>query len=71
MTYSNITEVGYKAQQLNALINLKTAEKSLQFGVKKCKTMLISKSGKSDLFSDLMVDKWETHCQENPESGKL
>jgi hypothetical protein len=32
-----ITEVGYKAQQLNAFINLKTSEKSLQFGVKKCK----------------------------------
>ena len=27
-----ITEVEYKAQELNAFINLKTAEKSLQFG---------------------------------------
>ena len=30
-----ITEAGYKAQQLNTFINQKTAEKSLQFGIKK------------------------------------
>ena len=31
-----ITEAGFRAQQLNSVINIKTAEKSLQFGVKKC-----------------------------------
>ena len=41
-----ITEAGFKAQELNAYINIKTAEKRLQFGVKKCKSMLIGK--KSD-----------------------
>ena len=66
-----ITEVGYKSQQLNALINLKTAEKSLQFGVKKCKSMLICRDGKSDLFTDLMVDKWDKEYEENPETGEL
>ena len=35
------TDVGYKAQQMNTIINLKSAEKRLQFGVQKCKTMLI------------------------------
>ena len=39
-----VTEVGYKAQMMNAFFNVKTAEKSLQFGVKKCKTMLIGKN---------------------------
>jgi hypothetical protein len=37
-----ITQAGYKAQQLNTFINQKTAEKTLQFGIKKCKSMLIS-----------------------------
>ena len=39
-----ISEVGFKAKQMNALINVKTAEKQLQFGVKKCKTMLVGKN---------------------------
>ena len=38
-----ITGVGHKAQQLNNLINLKTAGKSLQFGVNKCIAMIVSK----------------------------
>ena len=36
-----ITEAGYKAQQLNTFINVKTEEKMLQFGPKKCKSMLV------------------------------
>ena len=36
-----ITEAGFKAQQFNAFINVKTAEKTLQFGPK---SMLIGKS---------------------------
>ena len=38
-----ITEAGFKAQQLNAYINVKTAEKMLQFGHSKCKSMLVGK----------------------------
>ena len=66
-----VTEVGYKAQQLNAMINLKTAEKTLQFGVSKCKAMLISKDSESVLNSDLMVDNWEVNYQDNPKTGEL
>ena len=36
-----ITEAGYKALQLNAVMNVKTAEKTLQFGVLKCKSMIV------------------------------
>ena len=32
-----ITESGHRASELNALINVKTAEKTLQFGPLKCK----------------------------------
>ena len=38
-----VTEAGYKAQQMNTFINVKTAEKSLQFGASKCKSLLIGK----------------------------
>ena len=56
---------------LNAMINLKTAEKTLQFGVTKCKSMLICKQSESALFSDLMVDSWEVEYKDNPETGSL
>ena len=52
-----VTEAGIKAQEMNAFINIKTAEKGLQFGVKKCSTMLIGKNVENLLNSDLYVDK--------------
>ena len=36
-----VTEAGYKAQQMNSYLNVKTADKYLQFGPDKCKSMLI------------------------------
>ena len=62
-----VTEVGFKAAQLNTFINLKTSEKYLQFGVKKCRSMLICKDGDSDVYNNLMVmvDSWETFYEEN------
>ena len=57
-----VTEAGFRAQQMNALINTKAAEKGLQFGVKKCKSMLIGKDLENTLYSELTVDKWKvTH----------
>ena len=53
-----VSEAGYKAQQLNAVINTKTAEKGLQFGVTKCKSMLIGKNVENYRKSKLSVDKW-------------
>ena len=64
-----ITEVGHKAQQLNSLINLKTAEKSLQFGVNKCKAMIVGKSNHNYLHSKIMVDKWEVNYTDNLNNG--
>ena len=45
-----ITDAGYKAQQMNAVLNVKTAEKRLQFGAAKCKSMLVSKKPETVLF---------------------
>ena len=39
-----ITEAGYRAQQMNIFMNVKTAEKGLQFGATKCKSMLVGKN---------------------------
>ena len=60
-----VTEVGYQAQMMNSFINIKTAEKGLQFGVKKCTTMLVGKSKENLLNSKLYVDKWEVEHRSN------
>ena len=38
-----VTTAGFKASQLNKVINLNTAEQAPQFGISKCKSMLIGK----------------------------
>jgi hypothetical protein len=53
-----VTEAGFKAQHLNAVLNVKTAEKTLQVGVKKCKSMLIGKNKENAICNPLTVDKW-------------
>ena len=54
-----VTEPGFKAQQMNAVINAKPAEKRLQFGVAKCKTMLVGKHHEDVVNTDLLVDNWK------------
>jgi hypothetical protein len=53
-----VTTAGYKAQQMNSVISAKTAEKRLQFGVSKCKSMLISKAGNEVIKNPILVDEW-------------
>ena len=53
-----ISEVGFKAQQMNAIINVKTAEKGLRFGPLKCKTMVIGGDTRCGLGNDFTVDNW-------------
>ena len=65
-----VSEAGYKAQQLNAIINTKTAEKGLQFGVQKCKSMLIGKTSENIYKNILSVDKWDNSRKEDLETGK-
>ena len=61
-----ITEAGYKAQMFNALFNIKTAEKFLQFGVKKCKYMLVGHSIENFHKTPVLVDKWSVEHIEDP-----
>ena len=58
-----ITPADHRAQQLNSILKVKTAEKRLQFGVKKCKTMLVEKRTRHegavvDRCATLSVDEW-------------
>ena len=66
-----ITEAGYEAKKMNMFINVKTAEKTLQFGPSKCKSMLVGKPSKFVLNSDLHVDSWKVNYQDNFETGDL
>ena len=66
-----ITAADYKAHQLNTILKVKTAEKRLQFGVSKCKTMLVSKNTKAELSNGtLTVDNWCVKYKHNDETGE-
>ena len=59
-----VSEVGYKAQQINSYINVKTADKYLHFGPDKCKSMLVGSMKQKQDFQkpNLDVDTWQvTH----------
>ena len=64
-----VSEAGYKAQQLNAIINVKTAEKRLQFGVSKCKSMIVGKNLSNIINTKLSIDQWDVKHVENGQSG--
>ena len=68
-----ISEAGYKAKMMNAFFNIKTAEKALQFGAKKCKTMLVAKNIEEIHRNKLFVDQWsiEHKKQKNSEETYL
>ena len=61
-----VSESGVKAKQLNAYLNVRSAEKKLQFGHDKCHTMRISHRNYTCIKSDeLFIDHWkERHTQE-------
>ena len=63
-----VSKAGYKAQQMNAVINVKTAEKRLQFGVTKCKSMFIGKDSKDIVNNPLFVDNWNVKHEENDDN---
>ena len=64
-----VTEAGYKEQIMNAFINIKTAEKGLQFGAKKCKIMMVGNNKENVLQNNLTVDSWCVEHQENKNRG--
>ena len=66
-----VTEAGFKAQEMNAFINVKTAEKGLQFGIKKCKSLLVGKNTENVINNKLMVDSWESKYETDGDKFNL
>ena len=67
-----VTNAGYRAQQMNVVMNVKSAEKRLQFGVSKCKSMLIGKNSEQAINNPIFVDKWKVEYQKvNQNEDKL
>ena len=62
-----VTMAGYKAVQLNSYINVKTADKYLQFGLDKCKAMIVGKQLEESHLPRLAVDVWESKHDKNGE----
>ena len=61
-----ISDAGFRSEQLNSYVNVKAADKELQFGQDKCKTMLVSKvSPQIFLKPKLTVDTWELSHERN------
>ena len=57
-----VAEAGFKSEQLNVYVNVKTANKDLQFGSEKCSYMMVSKMvPKTFHNSELFVDSWKFH----------
>ena len=67
---AGITEAGIKANQFNSFLNVKTAEKTLQFGNKKCQYMIVGKNGQYVTQKNLKVDHWRMEYKENKMSGE-
>ena len=67
-----VAEAGFKTDQLNAYINVKTADKELQFGPSKCKAMIVSKV-KPEIFHkpNLSVDSWDLVHHKNGSMTEL
>ena len=64
-----VSEIGYKAQLMNIFMNIKTAEKGLQFGSKKCRIMVVGNNLENVPTSNLFVDTWSVQHKENRNTG--
>ena len=65
-----VSEVGFKAQLMNNILNLKSAEKTLQFGKSKCKIMMIGKGQEYFRSNPIYVDSWSEKYIENKLTGE-
>ena len=59
---AGISESGVKSKELNAFINVKSAEKKLQFGPDKCNILTIAHKNVKVVENSLYIDYWsENH----------
>ena len=64
----SVNLAGCQAAQMNSFINVKSADKYLQFGQEKCKAMVVGRKVENCHIPRLEVDTWVT---EHDEGGKL
>ena len=62
-----VTLAGYNAAQMNSYFNVKSADKYLQIGLDKCKSMVVGKRIESFHTPKLILDTWETSHGEDGE----
>ena len=55
----SVNLAGCQAAQMNSFINVKSADKYLQFGKEKCKAMVVGRKVESFHIPRLKVGKWE------------
>ena len=68
---AGVSEHKVNAKQLNAFINVKTAEKKLQFGPDKCHTLTISHKSEAIAHEDLHIDVWTEKQLIDTYAGKV
>ena len=54
---------------MNAFMNIKTAEKGLQYDSKKCRIMMVGIHTEIVPTSNLSVDTWSVHQKDNRDTG--
>ena len=69
-----ITAADHRALQMNTIMKVKTAEKQLQFGTNKCKTMIIGRNAREQELmgiTSLTVDKWDVSHERGKSESTL
>ena len=66
-----VSEAGHKAQMINTILNLKSAEKGVQFGVNKCKVMIIGRELENVINYPIYADEWTESYFENEVTGDI
>ena len=66
-----VSEAGFQAQMLNVFFNVKTAEKTLQFGPDKCKRMHVGKEWNKIICRKTQVSEWKVELRKDNISGKM
>ena len=66
-----VTEAGHQAQVMNTILNIKSAEKGLQFGTNKCKYMKIGRKTENVRNNAIYVDGWEEEYLVNNENQEV
>ena len=66
-----VSEASHRAQMINTILNLKSAEKGVQFGVNKCKVMIIGRELENVINYPIYADEWTESYFENEVTGDI